>query len=157
VNYSCFDTYILYNKTLINWDRGEAEGNNGGLWSTKHTVSRGKISANCFMGSSSGDTVHINKIISIKIKASKKAHRLIYFGEYTVSYAGSNSYLVLILTLIFQMLYFKSISTLMHDISNNLVPTNISNLSVLSKEIHININTCLCHFIIITCNFIFNI
>jgi hypothetical protein len=107
------------------------------------------------MGSSSGDTVHINKIISIKIKASKKAHRLIYFGEYTVSYAGSNSYLVLILTLIFQMLYFKSISTLMHDISNNLVPTNISNLSVLSKEIHIN--TCLCHFIIITCNFIFNI
>jgi hypothetical protein len=57
MNYSYFDTYILYNKTLIYWDLGNAvvfcgpstavvalgfaSGNNGGLGSTKHTVSLG--------------------------------------------------------------------------------------------------------------------
>ena len=34
------------------------------------------------------------------------------------------------------MLYFKSLSTLMHDVHNNFAPPNISQLFTYSKDIH---------------------
>ena len=34
------------------------------------------------------------------------------------------------------MLYFKSVSILMHDVSNNLVPLDISNLFTSSNQVH---------------------
>ena len=34
------------------------------------------------------------------------------------------------------MLYFKSVSSLMHDVSNNLAPSNLSNLFTASDQVH---------------------
>ena len=48
-----------------------------------------------------------------------------FFGDYNshaVPYFVSSSFLPL------DLLYFKSVAILMHDISNSLTPTNISNL-----------------------------
>ena len=65
-----------------------------------------------------------NKILILQ----KRALRLMFFGDYNshaVPYFVSSSFLPL------DLLYFKSVAILMHDISNSLTPTNISNLFVL--------------------------
>ena len=73
--------------------------------------------------------IHINRIF----KLQKRALRLIYFGDFT---SHAVPYFLSANTLPLRMLYFKSICILMHDISNNLLPTNILNLFNLSKESH---------------------
>ena len=55
------------------------------------------------------------------------------FGDYNsraASYFVSSSFLLL------DLLYFNSVVTLMHDISNSLTPTNISNLFASQSNIH---------------------
>ena len=56
-----------------------------------------------------------------------------FFGDYNshaVPYFVSSSFLPL------DLLYFKSVAVLMHDISNSLTPTNISNLFASQSNIH---------------------
>ena len=70
-----------------------------------------------------------NKILILQ----KRALRLMFFGDYNshaVPYFVSSSFLPL------DLLYFKSIAILMHDISNSLTPTNISNLFASQSNIH---------------------
>ena len=67
----------------------------------------------------------------------KRVLRLIYFAPYRAHaiplFLASN-------TLPIEMLYFRSIATLMHDVSNDLAPPTISNLFKCSSDIH-NHNT----------------
>ena len=76
---------------------------------------------------------YINQILVLQ----KRALRLIYFATYRSHaiplFVSSN-------TIPVNMLYFKSISILMHDVFNKLSPSNISNLFDSSNEIH-NYNT----------------
>ena len=70
-----------------------------------------------------------NKILILQ----KRALRLMFFGDYNshaVPYFVSSSFLPL------DLLYFKSVAILMHDISNSLTPTNISNLFASQSNIH---------------------
>ena len=70
-----------------------------------------------------------NKILILQ----KRALRLMFFGDYNshaVPYFVSSSFLPL------DLLYFKSVAILMHDISNSLTPTNISNLFTSQSNIH---------------------
>ena len=72
---------------------------------------------------------YINKILTLQ----KRALRLMFFGDYNshaVPYFVSSSFLPL------DLLYFKSVAILMHDISNSLTPTNISNLFASQSNIH---------------------
>ena len=52
------------------------------------------------------------------------------YNSYAVSYFVSSSFLPL------DLLYFNSVVILMHDISNSLTPTNISNLFASQSNIH---------------------
>ena len=68
-----------------------------------------------------------NKILVLQ----KRALRLMFFGDYnTVSYFVSSSFLPL------DLLYFKFVAILMHDISNSLTSINISNLFASQSKIH---------------------
>ena len=73
--------------------------------------------------------VHLDRIL----KLQKRVLRLIYFGDYTSHaipfFLASN-------ILPFEMLYFKSVSILMHDVYNNSTPLPISNLFTSSHDIH---------------------
>ena len=63
----------------------------------------------------------------------KRALRLMYFGDYrshAIPFFVSSRFLPL------DMLYFKSVAILMHDITNNLSPPNISNLFTYQANIH---------------------
>ena len=57
------------------------------------------------------------------------------YGYCSLLYFLSSSFLPL------DLLYFKSIAILMHDISNSLTPTNISNLFASQSNIHSYTNT----------------
>ena len=76
---------------------------------------------------------YINQILVLQ----KRALRLIYFASYRSHaiplFVSSN-------TIPVNMLYFKSISILMHDVFNKLTPCNISNLFNCSNDMH-NYNT----------------
>ena len=70
-----------------------------------------------------------NKILILQ----KRTLCLMFFGDYNshaVPYFVSSSFLPL------DLLYFKSVAILMHDISNSLTPTNISNLFASQSNIH---------------------
>ena len=67
----------------------------------------------------------------------KRAIRLISFAPYR---SHAIRLFVCSNTIPLNMLYFKSISILMHDVFNKLSPSNISNLFDFSNEIH-NYNT----------------
>ena len=63
----------------------------------------------------------------------KRALRLMHFGHYTahaIPYFLSSNILPL------NMLYFKSVAILMHDITNNLAPQNISRLFNTTDQVH---------------------
>ena len=70
-------------------------------------------------------------------KLQKRALRLIYFTSYRSHaiplFISSN-------TIPINMLYFKSVSILMHDVFNKQTPCNISSLFTCSNELH-NYNT----------------
>ena len=73
--------------------------------------------------------VHLDKIL----KLQKRVLRLIYFGDYTshaIPFFSSSNILPV------EMLYFKSVSILMHDVHNNLAPLHISNLLTYTHDIH---------------------
>ena len=76
---------------------------------------------------------YINQILVLQ----KRALRLIYFTSYRSHairlFISSN-------TIPINMLYFKSVSILMHDVFNKKTPCNISNLFNSSNELH-NYNT----------------
>lgn len=63
----------------------------------------------------------------------KRALRLMYFADYKSR--GVPLY-VNCGILPFQLLYFKSVASLLHDIDNQLAPRNISLLFTRSKQIH---------------------
>ena len=72
---------------------------------------------------------HLNKIFTLQ----KRALRLMHFAQYrshaTPFFIASN-------VIPLNMLYFKSVSILMHDVYNNMAPSNISDLFTSLKEIH---------------------
>ena len=73
--------------------------------------------------------VHLDKIL----KLQKRVLRLIYFGDYkshAIPFFSSSNILPV------EMLYFKSVSILMHDVHNNLAPLHISNLLTYTHDIH---------------------
>ena len=76
---------------------------------------------------------YINQILVLQ----KRALRLMYFTSYRSHaiplFISSN-------TIPINMLYFKSVSILMHDVFNKQTPCNISNLFTCSNELH-NYNT----------------
>ena len=76
---------------------------------------------------------YINQILVLQ----KRALRLIYFTSYRSHaiplFISSN-------TIPINMLYFKSVSILMHDVFNKQTPCNISSLFTCSNELH-NYNT----------------
>ena len=76
---------------------------------------------------------YINQILVLQ----KRALRLIYFTSYRSHaiplFVSSNAIPI-------NMLYFKSVSILMHDVFNRQTPCNISNLFECSNELH-NYNT----------------
>jgi hypothetical protein len=72
---------------------------------------------------------HLDKLL----KLQKRALRLIYFGQYfsqTIPFFCSSNILPI------NMLCFKTTSILMHDVSNNITPPNISNQFIYSNIIH---------------------
>jgi hypothetical protein len=72
---------------------------------------------------------NLNKILVLQ----KRALRLMYISpirEHAIPLFSSSH------TLPVQLLYFLSISTLMHDIKNNKVPSNISNMFTPLTSIH---------------------
>ena len=71
--------------------------------------------------------------LSKTLKLQKPALWLRYFGQY-VSHINPFFHSANILPI--NMLYFKSVSILMHDVSNNLVPLNTSNLFTSSNQVH---------------------
>ena len=77
--------------------------------------------------------IHLEKFL----KLQKRVLRLIYFEDH-----ASNAIPLFVASKILpvQMLYFKSLSTLIHDVHNSLAPPNISQLFTYSKDIH-NYNT----------------
>lgn len=72
---------------------------------------------------------YLNKIL----KLQKRALRLTYFADYTAHavplFITSNN-------LPLNMIYFKSIVNLMHDVFNNVTPPKISNLFTSIDEVH---------------------
>jgi hypothetical protein len=73
--------------------------------------------------------VHLNKIF----KLQKHALRLMNFGKYT---SHAISFFISDKILPIDMLYFKSVSMLMHDVYNNMTPLNISNLFISAREVN---------------------
>ena len=73
--------------------------------------------------------MHLEKILILQ----KRVLRLIYFTPYTAHavplFVQSNIIPV-------NMLYFKTVSSLMHDVSHNRIPPNISTLFTYSNTIH---------------------
>ena len=72
---------------------------------------------------------HLEKITVLQ----KKAVRLIHFAPFR---SHAIPYFVQSNTIPITMLYFKHLSILMHDVSNNLAPKNISNCFTLNQNIH---------------------
>ena len=73
--------------------------------------------------------IYLKKILVLQ----KRVIRLIHFAEYrshAIPFFCSFNIPPL------NLVYFKTISVLMHDISNNLAPVNIKNLFIRSNEIH---------------------
>ena len=73
---------------------------------------------------------HLNKILKIQ----KRVPRIMNFGRYrlhAIPFFISANVLPVI------MLYFKSVSMLMHDVYNNKTPANISNLFIPLPEVNI--------------------
>ena len=76
---------------------------------------------------------HINKISILQ----KRVLRLIYFGKYT---SHAIPFFVSANILPLDLLYFKTVATQMHDISNHLTPPDICDLFTTADQIH-NYNT----------------
>ena len=73
--------------------------------------------------------VHRTKLLTLQ----KRALRLMYFADYkshAIPFFISSRLLPL------DMLYFKSVAVIMHDVSNNLTPPNIFNLFTHQADIH---------------------
>ena len=73
--------------------------------------------------------VYLNKIF----KLQKRALRLMNFGKYrshAIPFFISDQILPI------DMLYFKSVSMLMHDVYNKMTPLNISNLFIPAREVN---------------------
>lgn len=72
---------------------------------------------------------HLDKLL----KLQKRALRLIYFGQYL---SHTIPFFCLSNILPINMLCFKATSILMHDVSNNITPQNISKQFIYSNIIH---------------------
>ena len=72
---------------------------------------------------------HINKIAILQ----KRVLRLIYFGKYT---SHAIPFFVSANILPLDLLYFKTVATQMHDISNHLTPPDICDLFTTTDQIH---------------------
>ena len=73
--------------------------------------------------------IHRTKLLTLQ----KRALRLMYFADYkshAIPFFISSRLLPL------DMLYFKSVAMMMHDVSNNLTPPNIFNLFTHQADIH---------------------
>ena len=73
--------------------------------------------------------IHRTKLLTLQ----KRALRLMYFADYkshAIPFFTSSSLLPL------DILEFKSVAMMMHDISNNLTPPNIFNLFIPQADIH---------------------
>ena len=73
--------------------------------------------------------VHLNKIL----KLQKRVLRLMNFGQYT---SHAIPFFISAKVLPIDMLYFKSVAILMHDVYNNLTTLNFFNLFTSLHEVH---------------------